>query len=50
MELYVKKINIQNKLNKRLRDKYYEVEYSQPKNEQNTYFREILKKKSSIST
>lgn len=45
MELYVKKINIQNKLNKRLRDKYYEVEYSQPKNEQNTYFREILKKK-----
>ena len=32
MELYRKKINLDNKVNKRLRDKYNDSEYSQPRN------------------
>ena len=42
MELYRKKINIKNK---RPRDKYQKEEYSQGNNDQNTYLREMLRKK-----
>ena len=46
MELYRKKINLDNKVNKRLRDKYIDSEYSQPRtNNKNIIFQKMLKKK-----
>ena len=44
MELYRKKINIQSKVNRRLREKYNEAD-SQPKESKNTYLHQMLKKK-----